>query len=361
MKKVNVFKLFILVICISLCIYFIYLLCKNLILKEKYNINLQSDNGIENFNDNGIDIVITWVENTPKLQKEREEWLNKGGYSRPSDARYTDNEEMKYLLRSIEKHFPNYRYIYIIMKDEQFPKYLKPELKNNKTRLKIIKHSDIIPKEYLPTFNSRAIEMYLHHIKGLSEYYIYANDDFIFTKDTDRSYYIDPNNKPYVLLTNDSVHPDTNKNLNLGGNGFKCGLSFNSQILDKMTRKEKRYEVPHCPMMYKKSYDFEIEKHFKKYFPDHDKKNNYFDKTGAAKFRRCDDLYMVSLIKPYFYKNLYNCEEKDSDATIINSYNNKERKINNRFICVEDISHNNFEQFKKFMDNLFPDKTIYEI
>ena len=79
----------------------------------------------ENNGNGDIDIVITWVDNTPELQKEREKWLNKGGYSRPSDARYTDHEEMKYLLRSIEKHFPNYRNIYIIIKDDQFPKYLK--------------------------------------------------------------------------------------------------------------------------------------------------------------------------------------------------------------------------------------------
>ena len=126
-----------------------------------------------------------------------------------------------------------------------------------------------------------------------------------------------------------------------------------------MTQKEKRYEVPHCPMMYKKSFDFEIEKHFKKYFPDHDKKNNYFDKTGAAKFRRCDDLYLVSLIKPYFYKNLYNCQVKNSDANIVSNYNNN--KINTKFICVEDITDNNFEQFKKYMNTLFPNKTQYEI
>lgn len=349
MKKLNIFKLFVLLLCISLSVYFIFILYKNLSLKEKY---------IENNND--IDIVITWVENTPKFQKERTEWLKKGGYSRPSEPRYTDHEEMKYLLRSIEKYFPNYRYIYIILKDDQFPKYLKPEIKNNETRIKIIKHSDIIPKEYLPTFNSRAIEMYLHRIPGLSEYYIYANDDFIFTKDTDKSYYIDENNMPYVLLSDSIVNTELNTDLNLSGNGFKCGLTYNSNILDKITQKEKRFEIPHCPMMYKKSYDFEIENYFKKYFSEYDKNNNCFDKTGAAKFRRCDDLYLVSLIKPYLYKHWYNCPQKKPDYVIINSYN-KKIKINNRFICVEDITDNNFREFKKNMDNLLPNKTIYEI
>ena len=92
MKKLNIFKLFVLLLCISLSVYFIFLLYKNLSLKEKY---------IENNND--IDIVVTWVENTPKFQKERTEWLKKGGYSRPSEPRYTDHEEMKY-LKTYEKY-----------------------------------------------------------------------------------------------------------------------------------------------------------------------------------------------------------------------------------------------------------------
>ena len=38
-------------------------------------------------------------------------------------------------------------------------------------------HEDFIPQEYLPTFNSTCIEMFLHQIPNLSEYFLYANDD----------------------------------------------------------------------------------------------------------------------------------------------------------------------------------------
>lgn len=41
----------------------------------------------------------------------------------------------------------------------------------------IITHDQIIPAEYLPTFNSCTIELFLHKIPGLSEYFIYFNDD----------------------------------------------------------------------------------------------------------------------------------------------------------------------------------------
>lgn len=43
--------------------------------------------------------------------------------------------------------------------------------------LKIVLHKDIIPEEYLPTFNCNPIEMHLHRIEGLDEEYLYFNDD----------------------------------------------------------------------------------------------------------------------------------------------------------------------------------------
>ena len=38
------------------------------------------------------------------------------------------------------------------------------------------------PEEYLPTFNSHTIEMNLHRIKGLSEQFVYFNDDMFINK-----------------------------------------------------------------------------------------------------------------------------------------------------------------------------------
>ncbi len=348
MKKINIFNLLLYLISIFIFIYFVYIIYKTIFTKRKLRFNQT-----KNFLNNDIDIVISWVANTPELQKEREYWLKKGRYENPSTERYTDHEEIKYLLRSIDKYFPNYRHIYIIVKDGQFPRYLK---KNE--RLKIVNHSDVIPKEFLPTFNSRAIENYLHHIPNLSEYYIYANDDFIFTKEIDKSYYIDENGLPYVLLSDKKIDNSIAKSLNLEGNGFKCGIEYNSRLLDSVTKKEKRYEIPHCPMMYKKSFDFDIEKYFKTKYPEHDK-INYYDKTGSSKFRRCDDLYLVSLLKPYLYKNWYNCQVKNNDSVIIDNYS-KDIKITTTFICVEDITDNNFDKFKTFINKLFPVKSNYE-
>lgn len=42
-----------------------------------------------------------------------------------------------------------------------------------------VNHDTLFPNlSHLPSFNSNAIELQLHNIEGLSEYFIYLNDDF---------------------------------------------------------------------------------------------------------------------------------------------------------------------------------------
>uniref|UniRef100_A0A7S3VHJ2 Stealth protein CR2 conserved region 2 domain-containing protein n=1 Tax=Dunaliella tertiolecta TaxID=3047 RepID=A0A7S3VHJ2_DUNTE len=45
-------------------------------------------------------------------------------------------------------------------------------------KISFVDHTDFIPAEYLPTFSAPAIEANLHRIPGLSENFIYQNDDF---------------------------------------------------------------------------------------------------------------------------------------------------------------------------------------
>ena len=46
-----------------------------------------------------------------------------------------------------------------------------------------------MPKEILPTFNSCAIELHLHRIKGLSEQFVYFNDDMVLNAPVTPDYY----------------------------------------------------------------------------------------------------------------------------------------------------------------------------
>ena len=56
-------------------------------------------------------------------------------------------------------------------------------LNTDHPKLTVVKHEDYIPKQYLPTFSSHPIELNMHRIRGLSEQFVYFNDDtFIINK-----------------------------------------------------------------------------------------------------------------------------------------------------------------------------------
>lgn len=86
-------------------------------------------------------------------------------------------EEM--LVKLIRKNMPWVRDIIILLaRHTQVQPWMKEMTANKKkTHLRIVFHKDFMPKEQLPTFNSRAIEMYLHRIPGIAEYFVYGNDD----------------------------------------------------------------------------------------------------------------------------------------------------------------------------------------
>ncbi|MEZ9591890.1 stealth family protein [Vibrio breoganii] len=121
-----------------------------------------------------VDIVYTWVDDTDSI------WLRKrNSYLHETteveiENRYDDHEELKYSLRSVENFTPWINHIYIVT-DKQKPAWLK-----DSDKITIINHDEIIPSQYLPTFNSSVIELFIHRIANLAEHYLYLNDDVFF-------------------------------------------------------------------------------------------------------------------------------------------------------------------------------------
>lgn len=96
-----------------------------------------------------------------------------------SASRFEDNEELRYSLRSVEKHAPWVRHIFIVT-NGQIPSWLNLD----NPRVTVVTHQDIfLNHSHLPTFSSPAIETHIHHIPGLSQRFIYLNDDVMFGKD----------------------------------------------------------------------------------------------------------------------------------------------------------------------------------
>ncbi|XP_051028601.1 N-acetylglucosamine-1-phosphotransferase subunits alpha/beta [Acomys russatus] len=96
-----------------------------------------------------------------------------------SASRFEDNEELRYSLRSVERHAPWVRNIFIVT-NGQIPSWLNLD----NPRVTIVTHQDIFRNlSHLPTFSSPAIESHIHRIEGLSQKFIYLNDDVMFGKD----------------------------------------------------------------------------------------------------------------------------------------------------------------------------------
>ncbi|MBN2676145.1 MAG: stealth family protein [Alphaproteobacteria bacterium] len=142
-----------------------------------------------------IDLVYLWVNgNDPKWRqkkaKEQAKYLGLNANG-TCDARFIDNQELKYSLRSVHQFLPWMRKIFIVT-DKQRPDWLK-----NHPKIQIVDHKDIFPKSAkLPSFNSMAIELCLPNIKDLGEYFIYLNDDFFFGRPIAFSFFFNDKNLP---------------------------------------------------------------------------------------------------------------------------------------------------------------------
>ncbi|MFD0224864.1 stealth family protein [Streptomyces hirsutus] len=129
-----------------------------------------------------VDAVYTWVDgDDPAMAaKRRAHQALSDGAIAPREtgaSRYTSHDELRYALRSLQMYAGFVRHVYLVT-DSQIPHWLDPDAEG----LTVVDHRDILPPDALPVFNSHAIESRLHHIPGLSEHYLYFNDDVFINR-----------------------------------------------------------------------------------------------------------------------------------------------------------------------------------
>ncbi len=133
-----------------------------------------------------IDFVIAWVDgNDSNWQEEKRkylaEFLNEESLIDQGDYRYRDWDLLQFWFRSVEKYAPWVRKVHFVTCG-QIPAWLNVD----HPKLHIVTHEDYMPQEYLPTFNSHTIELNMHRIAGLSEQFVYFNDDMYITQKVDK-------------------------------------------------------------------------------------------------------------------------------------------------------------------------------
>lgn len=130
-----------------------------------------------------IDFVVTWVDSTDP------EWISQYNKYREKKlegdkARFRNWDFFKFWFRSIEKFAPWVNKIFLVT-NGKYPDWLNI----NHPKLVLVKHSDYIPQQFLPTFNVRTIQFNYDKIKDLSEHFVDFNDDMYLNAPITPDYY----------------------------------------------------------------------------------------------------------------------------------------------------------------------------
>jgi hypothetical protein len=235
-----------------------------------------------------IDVVYTWVDGSDAAwQKTRAEWFHKMNPDAPStiDAqaarRFRDREELRYSLRALNTYAPFVRHIYIVTCGQR-PKWLKKHPK-----ITIVSHKDIFKDtSHLPTFNSMAIESNLHHIQGLSERYIYFNDDVFLARPAKVSDFFSKEGKVHVFL---SEHPFQKGPPLPEDNGYYAASKNTADLLAASFGNEERFLHAHTPFPSRVS----VATHAEALFPE------VFQLVSSHRFRSPCDFTITNGIIPY--------------------------------------------------------------
>lgn len=146
-----------------------------------------------------VDVVYTWVDGSdPAWQTLLAATLRSNATHRLArDAvtpnRSIDRQELRFSLRSLEAFLPWVRRV-IIVTPNQRPPWLVPC-----ERITVIDQNVLFSRlDDTPTFNSHAIESNLDRIPGLSERFLYLNDDMMFGQLHEPADFFDPQGRPRV-------------------------------------------------------------------------------------------------------------------------------------------------------------------
>lgn len=130
-------------------------------------------------NDYPVDIVTPWVDDAdPEWRREHDRYTATAIQDN-SSARYREWDLFRYWFRSVEENAPWVNRVYLLTWG-----HLPPWLNTEHPKLRIVRHEEFIPAQYLPTFSANTIELNVHRIPGLAERFVFFNDDLYLTRPT---------------------------------------------------------------------------------------------------------------------------------------------------------------------------------
>ena len=301
-----------------------------------------------------MDIVISFVDCKDKVwMKNYLRTIYKCNGLFPYHQFYNHNT-IKYVLRGIDEFIPYVNNVFIVVSNiEQVPDYI------DQSKVKIVLHKDFIPEEYLPLFNSTAIELFLHKIPGLGEEFVYFNDDTI----------------PISHIPYEDFFKD----------GIPC-ISFNTE------QREKTLSYKHCILSFYEAKntveiltDKEIDtKDIELQIPQHSPtsllKSVCDDAASIERHNSLLNFYITNIRKPrninqYYWADILYFKKKYTESNIKSYYTStqdikdvdiEEVKKENKFICINDYGSDEMplsqidDIIKLKLDTIFKNKSKYE-
>lgn len=307
-----------------------------------------------------VDLVYLWVDDNDK------EWLKKkNAYLKKtenldddasSDCRFHNNDELKYSLRSVEKYANWINKIFIIT-DNQIPDWLD----TTNPRIRIVDHSEIIPKDKLPLFNSCAIETRIPFIEDLSEYFLYANDDTFFWNEVNKNFFF---SKEKIICRIDKFLKKKRKYRSLYGSSL---LTTYKNFIKKRESTIYAFYPHHNIDSYRKSLFLECINEFK----------DEFDESLNHRFRQFDDIQriiislwclsndkgIIKFARGNLIKRFFNFP---TDSEVYSLKGKNIPKLNNRnckLICINDnqrATNKDRELLRKLLEEKFSEKSSFE-
>jgi Stealth protein CR2, conserved region 2/Stealth protein CR3, conserved region 3/Stealth protein CR4, conserved region 4 len=232
-----------------------------------------------------IDIVFSWVDgSSAEFLRMRALQMQSYvvGVGDDSAARYRQLDELRYALRSVYLFAPWIRRIFIVT-DSPTPSWLEEH-----PAVTIVPSSAFfVDPANLPTHNSHAIESQLQHIEGLSEHFLYSNDDMFFGRPVSPDMFFSPGGVTKFI--------EATTRIGLGDNspersGFENAARVNRRLLrDRFGRVTTRH-LEHAPTPLRRSVLKEMEREF----------SDDFVRTAASPFRSATDISVTNSLYHYY-------------------------------------------------------------
>ncbi|MDQ0675681.1 hypothetical protein QFZ36_003242 [Pseudarthrobacter siccitolerans] len=232
-----------------------------------------------------IDLVFSWVDGSSPEYIAARRSQQQGvvlGEGDDHEARFRQIDELKYALRSVYMFAPWIRRIFIAT-DSPAPAWLADH-----PAVTIVRSEEFFSDPaVLPTHNSQAVECQLHHIDGLSEHFLYSNDDMFFGRPVGPDMFFTPGGITKFI--------EAETRIGLGENaaersGFENAARVNRKLLWNRFGRITTRHLEHTAAPLRRSLVAQMEQEF----PEE------FRKTAASRFRAADNISVTNSFYHYY-------------------------------------------------------------